>query len=509
MDAQSSHGEDQSRLPMIPPEVMLQISSYLTTSEYGNLRSVCRQIEKSLFQPFAREFFTKRQFMLTEFSLEALVDISKSRLGPSLTSLIISLERPKGDFHHRGTNMELDDLDGALKYNRLYEECISHQILISSGRDVELLTEALRNLPNLQTIGLRDFFSPGRWRDGDSGFWHTYGAPTFWEETNAHPEQPRFIRPPHAPLEVHATYISHTFLAILRSLGNAKETHQAPELQVILRACYLPPPSFNIPRYLEPTILPVLQDLKVLFLDLGPVSFSKLTVSNGGRLEGFTYAGLPLARFLSKMPSLEHLRLNFRDCNISESKDILQWFAQVPQSSSIVSDGQDIDNVQGRIPKLSTPAFPRLKKLDIGMVTVGLPLLLSVLKRYKSSLRAISLHKVTLDSPSRQVSGKVNLWCKLFSQTTKLGLALDSIHLSFIRQRYNNISYSVEFKRPDHGPNIHPFCKGWTGFDLERASQEFIDSMIIHWPDDEEMEDDEISLESDEDLGWDDDDDPL
>ncbi|KAI1210998.1 uncharacterized protein F4807DRAFT_459228 [Annulohypoxylon truncatum] len=521
MDPQPSETKDQCHLLKIPPEVLLQISSYLPTSDYGRLRGVCRQIEKALFQAFAREFFTKRQFMLTEFSLQALVDISKSRFGSSLTYLIISLERPNTwtFLHHQGTNLGFRDLDEMLKYNRFYEECIGHQTLISSGHDVELLTEALRNLPKLQTISLRDFNSPGRYRDGDNNIWRTYGASTFSEVTNSHVEQPRFIRPPNAPQEFHSSYVSHTFLAMLRALGKAKEVHQAPELQVILRSCYLPPLAFNIPHYLVPTISPVLKDLKVLFLDLGPISFSRLTINNGGRYEGFTYAGYLLAKFLSMTPSLEHLRLNFRNCSVTEAKGILQWLAHVPISPEIprtlalpadeifeMDDVQDLGNIQERFPKLEIPTLPRLEKLDIGWVTVGLPLLLSIFKRYRSSLRSISLHRVTLDSlPPHQTSGKVNLWSKLFSQITKLGLKLDAIHISHVRQKYNSSPYSVEFKSTNQGRVENSPCKGWSGFDLERASQEFVESMIINWPDDEEMEDDDMSSESDGNSGWEDD----
>ncbi|KAI1458059.1 hypothetical protein F4805DRAFT_155456 [Annulohypoxylon moriforme] len=525
MDLQPSETEDQNRLQgrllKVPPEVLLHISSYLPTSDYGNLRCVCRQIEKSLFKAFAREFFTKRQFMLTEFSLQALVDISKSRFGPSLTYLIISLERPNASvLHHQGTNGGIQDFNEALKHNKFYEECISHQTLVSSGHDVELLAEALHNLPKLQTIGLRDFCSPGRSHDGEHKVWRTYGAPTFEEETNSHLDLPRFIRPPNAPQERHASYISHTFLAMLQALGKAKEVQQPPGLEVILRNCYLPAPAFNIPRYLEPAISPVLQDLKVLFLDLGPISFSKLTINNAGRFEGFTYTGYLLAKFLAKTPSLQHLRLNFRDCNPTEAKGILQWLAHVPispgtsQASTLnLSEGQgtngmrDLGNIRERFPKLPTPVFPHLEKLDIGMVTLGLPLLLQVLKRYKSSLRTISLHKVILDSQPTHASGKVNLWSTFFSRITKFDL--NAVNLSYVRQKYNNNPLLVEFRPPNHGPITNPFAKGWSGFDLERASQEFIESMIIQWPDDEEMGDDDLSSDSDEDLAWDDQDDEM
>ena len=60
----------------LPPELMLRISTYLTTVELGNFRLTCKDVERNLFKSFALEFFTKRQFMITQFSLEALAGIA-------------------------------------------------------------------------------------------------------------------------------------------------------------------------------------------------------------------------------------------------------------------------------------------------------------------------------------------------------------------------------------------------------------------------------------------------
>ncbi|XDG09421.1 hypothetical protein ABKA04_009036 [Annulohypoxylon sp. FPYF3050] len=517
MDHPPSQIEGQSPLLKVPTEVLLHISSYLSTADYGSLRSVCRKFEESLFQYFAKEFFTKRQFMFTEFSLQALVDISKSRFGPSLNCLQISLERPyQFNFSHQSANSSNQDLDQALKRNKFCEECISHETLISSGQDVELLTEALRNLPQLQTIGLRDFNSRGRYREGVNAEWRTYGAPTFSKETNSYPQQPRLLQAPAGSQEKDTSYVCHIFLAILRALGKAKEIHQAPGLEVILRGCFLPPQAFNIPRYLVPIVSPVLQDLKTLFLDLGPILFQRLAINNNGTCEGFTYTGYMLVKFLSMTPSLKYLRFGFRNCSTADAKSILQWFAQVPITSSgpPFNTSQNLDSMQERLPKLLAPELPHLKKLDLGFATIELPLLLNVIKRYKSSLRTISMHRVTLANSQHHASCKVNLWSKFFSQIAKLGLKLDAIRISHVRQKYNADLLPVEFKRPNHKKSA---CKNWSGFDLERASQEFIDSMVIDWPEDDEMGDDEISSEEDiasedemdSDLDADDDDDVI
>jgi hypothetical protein len=69
----------------LPPELMLRISTHLTTQELACFRLTCKQVETNLFESFAREFFTKRQFMLEEVSLRALVGISNHKtLAPYL-----------------------------------------------------------------------------------------------------------------------------------------------------------------------------------------------------------------------------------------------------------------------------------------------------------------------------------------------------------------------------------------------------------------------------------------
>jgi hypothetical protein len=74
-----------ANLLRLPPELMLRCSSHLTTHELACFRLTCHQVENALWDSFAREFFTKKQFMLEECSLEALVGISNHKtLAPYL-----------------------------------------------------------------------------------------------------------------------------------------------------------------------------------------------------------------------------------------------------------------------------------------------------------------------------------------------------------------------------------------------------------------------------------------
>lgn len=75
----------------IPLELIVAVSAHLTTPDLGSLRLTCKQVEKSLFEWFSNEFFTKKQFMLTHESLQTLIDISKHvSFSKKLTHVIIA-----------------------------------------------------------------------------------------------------------------------------------------------------------------------------------------------------------------------------------------------------------------------------------------------------------------------------------------------------------------------------------------------------------------------------------
>ena len=103
--------------------------------------------------------------MLTEFSLQALVNISKSRLSASLKHVIFGLERPATRLSQIGQTIDY------VKANRAREEYIGHMSLLYTNRDVEMLTETFSNLSNLETVGIRDFYSHSRNRDYPSNAW--------------------------------------------------------------------------------------------------------------------------------------------------------------------------------------------------------------------------------------------------------------------------------------------------------------------------------------------------
>jgi len=137
----------------LPLELLIAVSVYLPTPDLSALRLTCKQVEKSLYEWFAKEFFTKKQFMLTEKSLQAFIDISKHvSFSKKLTHVIIGTD-VYGD-----SIAAFKDEEAAACWVQGYRD---QKALISTAVDYEMLVEAFRSLPNLQTVGLRDCKTSG------------------------------------------------------------------------------------------------------------------------------------------------------------------------------------------------------------------------------------------------------------------------------------------------------------------------------------------------------------
>ncbi|CAJ2513491.1 Uu.00g016100.m01.CDS01 [Anthostomella pinea] len=492
----------QSPLLPMPLEVLTHITSYLTTPEYCALRRTCKHIEASLFKDFAREFFSKRQFCIAEFSLQALVDIAQSRFGPSLTYLVINLERPTLKFVDQWILPGLPPSELAARKNQHIAVWRGHKNLIDTLRHVDLLAEALQKLPNLETVGMRDFNSRTRYRDGT--VWHSYGTQT---ETTFRFERPSGTPGERAPDSESASYIRHVFLAILTALGRMNghtDCAKPQRLEVILRHAQLSDGAFDIPPHLEASISSVLANLKAIFLDLN--SIFPMAETNV-----MTHHGYMLSQFLLRAQPLEHLRLNFQGCHQDGTKDILSWLSQTPQAANVLPTQGDL--LKHLLKPVPAPDFS-LKHLEIGFTEADPlepKLLLSLYKRYSKTLRTTALHKVALRGP-HQATEKVNIWAKFFDQLAELDLQLSRILLSNVSQTCQ-VPYHVCKVGFSGGPRS-PELKSWSGsaHSLSHALKDYAKSSFVTWPptndtdggdtsqsDSSDPDDDSDESESDED----------
>ncbi|SMQ56050.1 unnamed protein product [Zymoseptoria tritici ST99CH_3D7] len=315
----------------LPAELLIAISSYLTTPELGAMRRYCKYIEQSLFESFAKEFFTKRQFMIEHDSLKTLLSIANHPvLSKRLGEVLISTQ-------HRGQLASMTDTD----MGRFVDaQEADREILLASGTARELLQEAFTKLPHLQSVGVRDFDGKGRGRDGSYARWRSWGWSTYRSAGLALDKNP-----------------SQVFALVMAALGGS---HARPfKVEAILRhSTGLSPNGF----YVSTSTAPMLAEAKSLMLDVGQFLRQR-------NLPAYKVHADALRRFLASSSNLETLRLNFRNpAGRPGAETILDWLGEPVQSM----------RAQPTPPML----FAKLTQFDIGYAELKSSTLLAVLTKF-------------------------------------------------------------------------------------------------------------------------------
>ncbi|KAK3675814.1 hypothetical protein LTR78_004455 [Recurvomyces mirabilis] len=373
----------------LPPEVVVHISNFLNTKELGDFRQSCKAIETATFKAFSKDFFSKRQFMLEQVSLQALVDISKHPvLSKQLSEVIISTHKLPNQYS--GFNR----LSSAL----IESGYVDQDVLITTGLARDMLVQAFSNLTNLRTVGLRDFDGLGRYRDGIDARWRTYG----WS----------YGRVPHdvGPYQLENRSPDSYLPLILLALGQARVSVQAipravqhsesrsqnqadplqgtrsiVQLDIILRRHHkLLPRSFDVlGGYMGTTVKPILAGLKQLLLVVDS--------NERYRLVDPTNDPPPrdaLANFLHHCRQLEILRLNFCP-NDHYAERFLQWFGAL---GTTVLGATALGAEFATVIPLS---LPYLKTLDLGMLAASPSALVRTICKF--DLTSLNLWKITIE----------------------------------------------------------------------------------------------------------------
>ncbi|KAI6713713.1 hypothetical protein JHW43_003740 [Diplocarpon mali] len=455
-----------SPLANVPIEVLLNITPHLKTPDYCNLRLTCKQIENKVLDSFVREFFTKRQFMFSEFSLQALIGISNSRFSGSLSHVIFGVDDPG----RSAPSPPSDEILGTELRDMLEEGnqallgSLDAASFLSTGMDVDMIAEAFANLKNLETIGIR------------------YGSTTV-EEQNGRP-----FWSPHQTLGVEShAFLGRIFLKVLRGAGKALEiAARSPEsvmgieaiassrplrLQVALRNLKISDTMLSLPRYLQPSVRPVLAHLRTLYLDLGPGDHYMRVVTNNRSVQSPCYF---LMKLLAETIELEHLRLNFKDGNTrghGAGEEALEWLSTHPGPPTGMSNESLIDP-----PAPITWRY--LRQIDIGFCKVQASTLLKIARKYRSTIRVISLHEVTLiHTDACPAEDRINLWATFFERLSALDLNLKGLNMSRLRlllcNRVDRIR-SVTFKY-----SKDPDTKNWAGTDTQSGLRDFREQVMV------------------------------
>ena len=404
-----------SQLVKMPLEVLQRIAYFLPTSDLCLLRLTCKAVESSVFIAFTREFFAKKQFMLTEFSLQTLLNISQHpTLGPSLTHLIIGLDQYYVD---RPRTIHSHTIEDELELRDAFN---AQQELLNTGRASNLLAQALRNLRGLQTVDIRDFNSPSRWRDGGAQ-WSSYGA-TIGGRYN----HQLVIGPTHYSANKDV-FVDRAFKIVLVAL--AESGIDLPNIEVVLkdRAWGLTSQVFDIRPWLAPTLRPILANLQRLHLAVllsseRPASYITGTSQpqDPAMTDPFN-AGL--RSFLALTPNLLWLRVNFQSSGPEPTAKFLTWLGRLAP----------IDNTPTPFHDPAPISLP-LQQLDLGVLNISPAILLAALVKFASTLKAVNLWDIALVSTQSDWDDKVNLWARLFKSLANSSLDLQSFMLGRVRQ---------------------------------------------------------------------------
>jgi hypothetical protein len=404
----------------------------------------------------------------------------------TLLNMHTGLERPslselRARLSNRSISVELKNL--------VHQEHTNHVTFLNACQEVEMLTEAFQSLTSLETIEIRDFNSNSRHRDWPSVHWRSYGIKKFEVETSAF-----MILPAHSGFGAseleREEHLNRVFLSLLRGLGKARR--QIKNFEVILRhRKTLGDNAFNLPKYIVPTVHLVLANLRTLFLDLSSSYYPVEVETTPG--QSTACASYLLRKFLSRLEHLEHLRLNFRQYRHDETNDIISWLSKpVATISSVTSSSSALP------PSPPPVEFEHLQQLDIGMTVIEPKYLIAVIQKLRSSLRTISLHKVSLlhrTPPNSDDKERVNVWAEFFRRLSKLDLSLTAINMSSLsqeeaeRRHGRRISFRVS--------NTLVPDKKWAGSNLASGLRDFEAQVVVNWP--EHDTDSEVEPDDDDD----------
>ena len=380
--------------------------------------------------------------MCTTASLQTLVNISKHEaLKTSLKHCIIGLESYEATY--------LDRIANEAQQEAFRDGLADQFALLNSGRGRDLLATAFRHLPNLQTIGIRDYEAHGRSRD--SSRWRSYGAPTVFLETSCNLESGS------------SQFASKVFLLLMQALSDADRAIPVSSIETILRKrsnglndlAFFLSPDAKMER--------VLNGLQQLLLTVNVYADIHCRSINCTTL---------MEAFLHRVVSLQHVRLNFQRYDPPLGSPILQRLVLKPN------------------------LLPNLRRLDLGMLSVEPAILIQIISKFSTTIRHVSLWKVKLsyDSASRwkeeTPENRYHPWPRVLRDLSMV-TQLTSMTMGCLSQQGDSNPWSItnlHFSNND----LSRECSG----SMEVWLPQVLDELEVEWQQHPQRNDDENSDES-------------
>ncbi|KAJ4987087.1 F-box domain-containing protein [Stagonosporopsis vannaccii] len=443
----------------LPLELLVHISSFVSTSDLAALRLTCKQIEKSLWEWFTEEFFVKKQFMITQPSLQALLDISRHvSLSKKLRHLIIATNV------YDDLPLRFRDSDACSSYMQGYAD---QKALLDNGIDREMLTEIFKGLINLETIDVRDFCAR---RERDGTYWASWGATTVQKETGMR------LRESYCGTGSQSRFVSHIFSNLLYAMGVAGRS--PPRFEVLFRQqpAGLPDSAFHLSNFTFPAVQPVLHNLRALFLTLNLGDVSAHTYHTyGGGTPARNIHGRSLRHFLHCTPNLVHFRLNFQKFHVDENMEFMRWLGTSPTRSPEPPQPTRIT-----IEEPPPVSFPHLKALEFGQLDVDRDTLLAVLYRFAPKLEHLSLWRMTIKSgPPGPYDPKPNIWAQFF----KALASVPDLELKYLKAgALTQTGHKAHFRNEADGEKKFELQREYSGKTMKAFMKGLADDIVVDWP---------------------------
>lgn len=268
--------------------------------------------------------------------------------------------------------------------------------LFNTGLWIEMLTEAFKLLPNLETLDIRDFNSKTRFRDGRDAQWYSYGSTTIFKACGVRP-----------PLKSNDFNLDRLFQGIVVAAGRAELT--APNLEVITRLSALTD-AFYVSPAIKPAVAKYLGQLKKLHLVL------------------YSAEPEPLEEFLHLTKNVMYLRVNYSTRHFNPEA-FLEWLG-TPCNNDTMDDWAKAlalavkDNKELPIAPLDLP----LDTLELGGCAISASSLESIVS--KLPLRSLSMRRVQLCPEPKGDTTK--LWAHFLESLE--GGGVRSLHLSEVTE---------------------------------------------------------------------------
>ncbi|KAH8894095.1 hypothetical protein GQ53DRAFT_804955 [Thozetella sp. PMI_491] len=373
-----------------PPEILDGIASCLDSRDIKLLRLSCRYVDACVLRAFAQVPFHDVHVMRCRPSLQALVDLSSTRLGFYVKRLVVSNE-VLHDYNHRAAWCSYQrNLKRDIKRDNLYRDFINlseeQKAIMATGEDRKMLVKALSNL-DLDVVGMRDFqpnpvFTswnrpPRLWSIGSRDIYLKAGMKLddMRPLTHLDPTNKKFSRED-----------GSCFLMLLQALGTAKARPKRFEVYFD-GACAFPDYAMDIPVHMEPCVVPMISGLEDVHLEV-----------NGDylrdRMESPTTPTLRLRRFLSHTSSVRSLSISFRELTEWQS-GFIAWLGGQP-SQELPEAG------------LSGPppvSLTQLQCLHLSGVTTSTEAVLHVIQKVSRTLQSLALTDLNLRGKLHSADG--------------------------------------------------------------------------------------------------------